>query len=309
METIAIGSSEGIDEIRASLERQFRRAEKREGLQVGLLDVDRGHWRFVGCRLASMPAQAGGTDAVSAVRRCVADALGEVICGHWEERLVRRLIRAHYDYFDAEEQGRIFGYASHRLREADATRGAGISRRARVLARLQEYLDAHNNLILDGFVTFRLKDYMEELEETVDRAVDEYLLEREFEEFVHLLRHFVESQEPRVDTVHVVRLASGSFQILGVDGSVLRADALTGHAPGAPGPEIDGDDVLISALVTMAPRTIHLHRLSERADLKDAVETLRRVFPARLRECAGCPRCRERRRPREVAGEAGQRPR
>ena len=43
-----------------------------------------------------------------------------------------------------------------------------------------DYFDNSNSIILDGFVNFRLKDYIKDLEEIVDKAVDDFLTDREY---------------------------------------------------------------------------------------------------------------------------------
>ena len=64
---------------------------------------------------------------------------------------------------------------------------------------LTSYLIFNDNLNLEGFVRFRTKDYWDFLCETVDSAADAYLINREYQEFIRLLRYFVELQEPKVD--------------------------------------------------------------------------------------------------------------
>ena len=49
-----------------------------------------------------------------------------------------------------------------------------------------------------------MKDYIEQLEESVDKAIDEYLMDKEYREFIKLLRHFVDLQEPKRDVVNIV---------------------------------------------------------------------------------------------------------
>ena len=65
---------------------------------------------------------------------------------------------------------------------------------------------------MEGFIRFRLKDYIEELKYIIDGSVDELLIDREYNEFIKLLRYFVEIQEPKVEEVHV--LLEGTKNIL-----------------------------------------------------------------------------------------------
>ncbi len=76
-----------------------------------------------------------------------------------------------------------------------------IRRRNVIVRKLMDYFENTDSLILDGFVNFRLKDYMKDLEEIVDKAVDDFLMEREYKEFIRLLRYFVDIQEPKISTL------------------------------------------------------------------------------------------------------------
>ena len=63
-----------------------------------------------------------------------------------------------------------------------------------VIKKLSDFLDQNNHIILEGFVTFRMQEYVDELEEVVDWAVRQYLIEKEYQEFIKLLTCFVQMQ-------------------------------------------------------------------------------------------------------------------
>ncbi len=130
---------------------------------------------------------------------------------------------------------------------------------------------------------------MQELEEAVDMAVEEYLLEKEHEEFIRLLRYFVEVQEPRLPAVGVRCDRAGSFALVDGDGNPLAQEQLE-PLLGALGQEgIEAEDFVISALIALAPRSVVIHRPADRR--QEFMETVRSIFGARLTVCSGCPRC------------------
>ena len=53
-------------------------------------------------------------------------------------------------------------------------------------------------------MTFRLQSYEQELREMAEYAVDEFMLDQQYEEFVSLLKYFVYFQEPKMPLVHVI---------------------------------------------------------------------------------------------------------
>lgn len=167
---------------------------------------------------------------------------------------------------------------------------AVVERRERVRMRILQYLERQNTLIVEGFLTFRLQDLVAEAEMALDGSVDAFLLQREYQEFIMLLRHFVETLPPRHDLVHVVLQPGGAFRLTDADGHALARD---GEGEAAMVPELAAEDRVISALVTLAPRNVVLHRPAGAAALPDeALATIREVFGGRLHICAGCRICR-----------------
>lgn len=65
---------------------------------------------------------------------------------------------------------------------------------------------------LEGFVRFRLKDIIDEIEMAIEMSVDDFIIQKEYNEFIDLLRYFVELQEPRIDLVNVIKKRTVPFR-------------------------------------------------------------------------------------------------
>lgn len=290
MHAITIGTAAGIDEIRQRLDDEFRFLEE-EGVRVRIGQSHRGAFAFLDCEVD------GGGDARSSqmdalLRHYVASALSDVIVEKWERDLIRKIIRGSYSYFSRDEQDLIADYTGRTLRgNGDSHHGYAVNRKSQILHRLRDYLDTADELVLEGFVNFRLRDYIEELEDAVDRAVDEFLMEREYREFIRLLRHFVEIQEPRIAHVHVLLGPEGSFRLVDDDGGAIRSEALEEFVVEMVENEVNYEDLLISALITLAPRSLTVHRTGRPAGRDEAWETILGVFGDRTVECKGCAIC------------------
>ncbi len=145
----------------------------------------------------------------------------------------------------------------------------------------------NDQLNLDGFIRFRAKEFWQFLQETVDSAVDDYLVEREYQEFVTLLRYFVELQEPKTDMVNVIVDQPESFRILDVNGNAIQTDYLQGILSEINHNEFDFEDYLISALITIAPARIVLH-LCQGSRVE---QTIISIFGTRVYICDSCAIC------------------
>lgn len=222
----------------------------------------------------------------------LAQGLTEFLLEDWFSHWLRSLIRRHYPYFEFDEQSALLAYAATRL---TANRGAIEARTALVKHRIEDFLADHHHVVVEGLATFLLKDVGREMEDAIDLAVDDLLMENEQREFVRLLRNFLSLQSPRVGEVHVFYRGSRFF-IEDGDGHPAGLDIVQELMAGLPS-EAPQDDLLLSALLTLAPRRIHLHRGPTEEDAK---RTLAQVFEERLDICHGCAasRCRRQRLPR-----------
>lgn len=285
MQAITIGTEHGAQEILHRLDEELRCLQD-EGIDVQIDLHAKGKYTFLDCKVHPATPQ-----AEALVRHYVASALSDVIVEQWERDLLKKIVRGQYYYFSRDEQERIMEHAGRNLQgEGGRANHYKLSRKARILHRLRDFLDHHHELVLEGFLHFRLRDYLEELEDAVDRAVDDFLMEREQGEFIRLLRYFVEAQEPRVDEVHVVIRPEGSFALLDASGGAIQASELADLAVERFEGRVDQEDLLISALITLAPRRLTLHGHGTPC-WQDGVETVTGVFGDRVTLCPGCHLC------------------
>lgn len=135
---------------------------------------------------------------------------------------------------------------------------------------------------LEGFVRFRLKDIIDEIEMAIEMSVDDFIIQKEYNEFIDLLRYFVELQEPRIDLVNVIK-KNGSFQILDQERKEISSEYLEGYLADMFKDEVEYEDLLVSALINLAPQKIRLHFQRDEVE-----ETVRRIFGQKVEICRGC---------------------
>jgi putative sporulation protein YtxC len=156
---------------------------------------------------------------------------------------------------------------------------------------------AHSNIVellhtqgifnIEGFIVFRLKEYIFFLRKLVEEAMDDFLSEKEHAEFMRMLAYFVDMQEPRTDTVHIVHDGDCCFNLYDAAGNryyfhdqttlieniTLRDEAI---------------DVLIGMLISLLPERIIIHQNQKRQQLSDI---LTEIFSYRVEVCNKCPDC------------------
>lgn len=287
---ISIGSAEQVDELRDRLTSELQ-AFRAEGVEVQIRTISRGTLTFLGCEFAGR--RLNGQETNRRFRLSIANAISDLIINSWEERYMRKLIRSRYGYIDEPEQEVIFQYALKNLYSPPGKEHPlqqRIRRKGAVLSRLTEFLDKHNELVIDGFITFRLREYVEELEDAVETAVEEFLAEKEEQEFVQLLKCFVEMQEPQVERLNIWPEKGGTFHLTDASNNPVNNKELDGlmHELGEQG--INQEDLLVSALVALSPHHLKVHHYERMGH--DIIGLLKEVFGSRLTLCDGCSQCR-----------------
>ena len=206
-----------------------------------------------------------------------------LITFHGREWLEKLLLRR-YRVFEEIERQQIVDYALHLLHNDAEQDWDRLDLATTVVF---NYLTAQSVVVAEGLRTFLLADVRHEFEDAIDQAVDAHLMDREYQEFVQLLRRMVNLSGSRPEWIHV-HFSHGRFffeDVLGVrQGDDLVDDMLDGLGDDSGGLE----EVLISALVTIAPNRVTIHQGPLAAEGR---ETLLKIFDGRILFCRGCGRC------------------
>lgn len=256
--------------------------------EIDIIEENKGKYRFLTLNIRDgHPEEETGVLFIYKLSKL----LTEVILDNWEFQIVYQIIKDQYYYLKEEEKNKVLLRTFNLLENSQDIYNKTI-RWQRVLKKTQEYLEQNNSINLEGFINFRLKEYRNILGEAVDQAVDEFIMEREYDEFVRLLKYFVDIQDPRVDTVNVLLKKSGVFELYDGNREPIDNDYLEGFILEFIDNEINYEDLLISALITIAPRRVILHFPDQRT-VRDAIKTIKNVFGDRAEECSGCQFCNE----------------
>lgn len=223
----------------------------------------------------------------------ISNALADYIIEEYEEKLLLRIINSNYCYFNSIEKKEILRLALLIINNDDKNFLNSlyqIRRRNIIIRKLVDYFQSSDKVILDGFVNFRLKDYIKDLEEIVDKAVDDFLTEREYKEFIRLLRYFVDIQEPKFNVIHVLAGYSNKYILLDENKREITDECLQEFMNDIPEGEINYDDLLVSSLITMAPKKVIVHGAKNFRN-KELLETIKNVFWGKAIICTECELC------------------
>ncbi|WP_353092531.1 putative sporulation protein YtxC [Tissierella praeacuta] len=151
------------------------------------------------------------------------------------------------------------------------------------------YLIENNSIFIDGFMNFRLRRFMYILDISIEKAIGEFEIEREYLEFLNMLQYFVDIQEPRYELVNVI-IKDDDYFLLD-DGNNIIENGLLEYAPDDKWYEdISKADLLVSSLIVLSPVKLILH--VEEGKEKELVNVISQVFRDKVQFCDGCEVCK-----------------
>ncbi|MEC0368780.1 putative sporulation protein YtxC [Paenibacillus chibensis] len=206
-----------------------------------------------------------------------------------EQRLVEKILEEEFDFPDPEEHEQILKQCRMILGQNQELNESWNRRSDMLVQGLQQCLTERPLLHVDGFLTFRSRAYANELKEIVEYAVDEFLMDRQYEEFVGMLKYFVYFQQPQVPLVHVIHKGGQELLLLDEDLNPLEYRADEGVVvERLDQQDLQMEDAVVTTLISVSPAKIVIHT---REPHMAVIRTLTQIFEQRVEICRYCPDC------------------
>ena len=209
--------------------------------------------------------------------------LSEYIIEKYEVILLSNIIISNYSHLKKSERNRIVEIAQNIIEGEEnlIDKMFCIRRKNYIFRQLMDYLSCENKVILEGFIEFRLKVYKKELEKIIKQAMDIYVAETEYNEFVNLLKYFVNIQDSKIDDVYVVH-DEGSYKLydkLNNDISYLYIEEMQEEIISG---DLSNEDILLGALITISPKKIIIKKEAKKVLDSEILNTIINVFDDRI---------------------------
>lgn len=160
-----------------------------------------------------------------------------------------------------------------------------------VTTKIQECLEENIEININGFITFRMKELREDIEGIIDKVVENYMVEKEYKEFVKLLKYFVDIQESKIEEIDICIGENGNYSIRDDAGNDIFNDFMKELAECRVDTDANIEDVIISGLITNAPKNVVIHGKNN-CNNKEFLETIANVFGERVSYCESCSICK-----------------
>lgn len=226
-------------------------------------------------------------DSIELFYSKLAESLADTVISCCEKKIIKKILNSNYFYFNDLEKKSIFGIACASLEDTDNTQFCDRSK-ALFIAFLK-YIVCNKSLVLDGFLNFRTKDYLLILDEVVDYSVNKFLIEREYNEFVNVLKSYIKSKASNTAFVHLIyknqesTLLDENQNIIDTNDSIFETKYLSDIT-------FSSNDYALNSLLTLLPKKIYIHMINSYED--EFINTLKLIFDNRIYICNDCNICK-----------------
>ena len=216
----------------------------------------------------------------------LSDLITEVILEFYEEKLIKQMLNYNYFYFDEHERVRICDNCIEIMKNDESMQTKS---RQRIIENATiSYAQEHKYMILDGFVHFRLKEYFSYLDNVIETAVNQFIIEKEYNEFINLLRVYVESKIAGCELLHLIYINGESIlldnnkNIVSISDNIFNAKYLSDIS-------FSSNDFALNTLLTLLPEKIEIHLIGEEDEF---INTIKLIFDNRVSICKECNICK-----------------
>lgn len=217
----------------------------------------------------------------------IACILSCLVIDELEENLLMKLILKNYFYFNSNERKHILDICFDIF--TDDFNLYFDKKYNCLINDFQNYLYNNKSIILTGFINFRIKDYLLILENIVDEAVNRFLIEKEYFEFVSLLKMYINSQTSNCEIVHLIYNNENSIlldenkEVIKTSNEIFKAKYLSDIT-------FSSNDYALNGLLTLLPKKIYIHLIDNCVD--EFIHTLGLIFEGKIEICTDCNICK-----------------
>lgn len=217
----------------------------------------------------------------------LATILSYLVIDYFESDIIKNILHSNYFYFDNIEFFDILNLCYENL--CDDNEFSFENRQIILFDIFYNYIKSHHSIIISGFVNFRLSSYRKLLEDLIDLSVNEYIIEREYYEFISLLKLYINSQSSLTNVVHIINLDYDIF-LLDKNLNIIDIDKKSLNAKYLSDVTFSTNDFVLNTLLNLLPKKLYLHQISNYSNL-EFVNTLKLIFDGRLEICTDCNIC------------------
>ena len=210
----------------------------------------------------------------------ISEILTEYILINHEYSLIKNIVFSDYLYLSLNEKNEILEKAYNLITTNEnefLKMLIVLKRRFLIKQSILEVLNENDTINIKGFINFRLNEYKKMLSELVEKVIKDYRIQKEYKEFIAMLKFFVDTQEKRSNRLHIIFEETGKYTILDEFNKNITEECFEEFNETKEKNHLSNEDLLISALITLAPKKVFIHFNTENYNQK-ILKTIKQIF-------------------------------
>lgn len=144
-----------------------------------------------------------------------------------------------------------------------------------ILKLINDDISENDELNIKGFLTFRVKKIFTIIENIIDKVIETYMINKEYIEFINLMKYFVDMQECKIPGI-IINKNNDKYIVTDSHGNDLYAEFLISIGE-LEKIDINMEDIILSGLISYAPKNIEIHN-KENFENKEFMKVIEKVF-------------------------------
>ena len=212
----------------------------------------------------------------------ISDIITDTIFIFYQENILKRIININYFYFEQFEKNKIYENSIDLFKQDKQ------EIKENLFKQVNNYIKENKNIVLEGIVNFRIYEYIKMLDNIVDMAVNKYIIEREYKEFINLLKIYVNSTDAKAEIIHLI-YTNGESILLDKEKNIIQMNNDINNVKYLSDISFSSNDMALNTLLSMLPKRVEIHIIDKEDEF---IETLKMIFENRIKICEECNICK-----------------
>ena len=216
----------------------------------------------------------------------ISNTLTKVIINYYEENLILDNLNLNYFYFNSYEKKKISENTLNLLLDEDNFN----LRYDYINNEIFKHIHSNHSIFLQAIVNFKLNNYINFLNNQIDIAVNKFLIDKEYIEFVNILKLYIksESKNSKVEHLHLIykdkisTITDDNQNIVACNDNMKKSKYVSDIS-------FSSNDLALNTLLNLVPKSITIHLVDGYPD--EFINTLKLIFQEKVKICEECDIC------------------
>jgi len=216
----------------------------------------------------------------------VSNSITKAIIEYCEEEIIYNNISLNYFYFNSYEKKKILDNTLNLLEDEKISK----KRYDYINNEIFKILLSSHSLYLQGIINFGLNNYITLLNTQIDIAVNKFLIDKEYLEFVNILKLYIksEAENSKIEHLHLIYkdkvsiITDDNKNIISYNDNLRKARYISDIS-------FSSNDLALNTLLSLIPKSITIHLIDGYCD--EFINTLKLIFGEKVKICEDCDIC------------------